>query len=115
MEVTKDERVQVNTDVKLVTSTSYTVTTSTSTVPKAPRISITNMTEKEKYHRIKELNNIASKKSREKKKGKIRELEWEEKFELVRREELKKKYEELKKKRDLMNKLIRIMIVKTSK
>jgi len=106
---TRLEEMMGDMDSENQASTSRTVTT------RAPRVSMGSMTEKEKYHRIRELNNIASRKSREKKKGKIRDLVFEEKVELARKEELTKKYENLKKQRDLMQQLIYKIIAKAKK
>ncbi|XP_063604965.1 uncharacterized protein LOC134780267 isoform X2 [Penaeus indicus] len=79
------------------------------------RQSLQNLTEKEKYHRIRHLNNEASKRCRQKRKLRIKDIEAEEKELLERNEMLKEELALVERQRDKMKKLINLMFMVAKK
>lgn len=67
-----------------------------------PRVSYNTLTEEERYHRIRELNNVASRVYREKKVKQLGNLQQQEAQEILKNKKLKKKAEALQVLRDQM-------------
>ncbi|XP_037798583.1 uncharacterized protein LOC119593698 isoform X1 [Penaeus monodon] len=93
----------------VASTSSYTVT------GRRSRQSLQNLSEKEKYHRIRHLNNEASKRCRQKRKLKMKDIEAEESELLERNEELKRQLALVEKQRDRMKKLINLMFMVAKK
>lgn len=80
------------------------VTDNEDTAPRKrqPRVSYSTLTEEERYHRIRELNNVASRVYREKKVKQLGHLQKQEAQETVKNKKLQKKAEALQRLRDEM-------------
>ncbi|XP_042867365.1 uncharacterized protein LOC122250107 isoform X1 [Penaeus japonicus] len=90
-------------------------TSSYTTGGKRNRQSLQALSEKEKYHRIRILNNEASKRCRQKRKLKLKDYEKEEKQLLEKNAELKEKLADVERQRDRMKKLINMMFTMARK
>lgn len=94
----------------LASTSANTTTSNTSTHSgRKSRHEMENLTEKQKYHRIRSLNNEASKRCRQKRKIKIKDLDVEEKELMKRNEELKEQHAEIERQRDRMKKMLNML------
>lgn len=109
-----DDEASVNMDLDF--SEEPTASTSSYTATgRRSRQSLQNLSEKEKYHRIRHLNNEASKRCRQKRKLKMKDIEAEETELLQRNRELKEQLAHVEKQRDRMKKLINLMFMVAKK
>ncbi|XP_047478139.1 uncharacterized protein LOC125031443 isoform X2 [Penaeus chinensis] len=107
-----DASVNMDTDFPeepVASTSSYTVS------GRRARQSLQNLSEKEKYHRIRHLNNEASKRCRQKRKLRIKDIEVEENELLERNEKLKEELALVERQRDKMKKLINLMFMVAQK
>lgn len=89
--------------------------TTTSGSGRRSRHSTENLTEKEKYHRIRSLNNEASKRCRQKRKVKVKDLAGEEKELMKRNAVLQEQQAAIERQRDKMKKLLNMLFMQAAK